>query len=64
MRGEIGRGVANDLMWEAEGVLGINITRSVFTEIGYRALGSDFQDNNFRFDVVTHGPQITTGVTF
>jgi hypothetical protein len=64
VRGEVGRGVVSDLMWEVEGVLGINITRSVFTEIGYRALGSDFEDNNFKFDVVTHGPQITTGITF
>jgi hypothetical protein len=64
VRGEVGRGVVSDLMWEVEGVLGINITRSVFTEIGYRALGSDFEENNFKFDVVTHGPQITTGITF
>jgi len=64
VRGEVGRGVVSNLMWEVEGVLGINITRSVFTEIGYRALGSDFEDNNFKFDIVTHGPQITTGITF
>jgi hypothetical protein len=51
-------------MWQAEGVLGINLTRSIFTEIGYRALSSDFEDNNFKFDVTTHGPQITTGITF
>jgi hypothetical protein len=65
LRGEIGGfGVGADLMWEVEGVLGINLTRSIFTEVGYRALGADFEDNNFRFDVVTHGPQITTGITF
>jgi len=64
VRGEVGRGVVSDLMWQAEGVLGINLTRSIFTEVGYRALGSDFEDNNFKFDVVTHGPQITTGITF
>jgi hypothetical protein len=64
VRGEVGRGVISDLMWEVEGVLGINITRSVFTEIGYRGLGANFEDNNFKFDVVTHGPQITTGITF
>ena len=65
VRGEIGGfGVGADLMWEVEGVLGINLTHSIFTEIGYRALGADFEDDNFRFDVVTHGPQITTGITF
>jgi len=58
VRGEIGGfGVGADLMWEVEGVLGINLTRSIFTEIGYRALGGNF-------DVVMHGPQITTGITF
>jgi hypothetical protein len=65
VRGEIGGfGVGADLMWQVEGVIGINMTRSIFTEIGYRGLGSDFEDNNFRFDTVMHGPQITTGITF
>ena len=64
VRGEVGRGVTSDLMWEVEGVVGLNWTRSIFTEVGYRGLGSDFDDNNFHFDVVTHGPQITTGITF
>jgi hypothetical protein len=52
------------LMWEVEAVVGINLTRSIFTEIGYRALGGNFEENNFRFDTVMHGPQITTGITF
>jgi hypothetical protein len=65
VRGEIGGfDVGADLMWEVEGVIGINLTRSIFTEIGYRALGADFEDNGFRFDTVMHGPQITTGITF
>jgi hypothetical protein len=65
VRGEIGGfGVGADLMWEVEGVIGINLTRSIFTEVGYRALGADFEENDFLFDVVTHGPQITTGITF
>jgi hypothetical protein len=65
VRGEIGGfGVGADLMWEVETVVGINLTRSIFTEIGYRALGGNFEENNFKFDVVTHGPQITTGITF
>ena len=65
VRGEIGGfGVGADLMWEVETVVGINLTRSIFTEIGYRALGGNFEENNFKFDVVMHGPQITTGITF
>jgi hypothetical protein len=65
VRGEIGGfGVGADLMWEVETVVGINLTRSIFTEIGYRALGGNYENNNFRFDAVMHGPQITTGITF
>jgi hypothetical protein len=65
VRGEIGGfGVGADLMWEVEGVLGVNITHSIFTELGYRALGGNYENNDFRFDVVMHGPQITTGITF
>ena len=65
VRGEVGGfGVGADLMWEVEGVLGVNLTRSIFTELGYRALGGNFEENDFKFDVVMHGPQITTGITF
>jgi hypothetical protein len=65
VRGEVGGfGVGADLMWQVEGVLGINVTRSIFSEIGYRALAADFKNDSFTFDLVLHGPQITTGITF
>jgi hypothetical protein len=65
VRGEIGGfGVGADLMWQVEGVLGINLTHSIFTEVGYRALGVDYNNNGLLFDGVMHGPQITTGIRF
>lgn len=65
VRGEIGGfGVGADLMWEVEAMLGINLTRSIFTEVGYRALGVDYNNDGLLFDAVMHGPQITTGITF
>src|SRR5438034_3960058 len=64
VRGEIGGGAASDLMWEVEGVIGINLTRSIFTEVGYRALAVDYENDGLLFDTVMHGPQITTGLTF
>ena len=64
VRGEVGGGVASDLMWEVEGVIGINLTRSIFTEIGYRALAVDYDNDGLLFDTIMHGPQITTGITF
>ena len=65
VRGQIGGfGVGADLMRQVEGVIGINLTHSIFTEVGYRALGIDYENNSLLFDVVYHGPQITTGITF
>jgi hypothetical protein len=64
VRGEIGGGVASDLMWEVEGVIGINLTRNIFTEVGYRALAVDYENDGLLFDTLMHGPQITTGITF
>jgi hypothetical protein len=65
VRGEIGGfGVGADLMWEVEAVVGVNLTRSIFTEVGYRALGADYENSDLLFDAVMHGPQITTGITF
>jgi hypothetical protein len=64
VRGEIGGGVASDLMWEVEGVIGINLTRNIFTELGYRALAVDYDNDGLLFDTIMHGPQITTGITF
>jgi hypothetical protein len=65
VRGEIGGfGVGADLMWEVEAMVGVNLTRQIFTEVGYRALGVNYENDNFKFDAVLHGPQITTGITF
>ena len=65
VRGEIGGfGVGSDLMWEVEGVIGINLTHCIFTEVGYRALSVDYENDGLLFDTITHGPQITTGITF
>lgn len=65
VRGEIGGfGVGADLMWQVEAMLGINLTHSIFTEVGYRALGVDYNNDGLLFDAVMHGPQITTGIRF
>jgi hypothetical protein len=65
VRGQIGGfGVGADVMWQVEGVLGINLTRNIFTELGYRALGVQYENNALSFDAITHGPEINTGITF
>ena len=64
-RAEIGGfGVGSSLMWQVEAAIGCNLTRSIFTEIGYRALSFDYEGNGLTFDTITHGPQITTGIRF
>src|SRR5215472_7916139 len=46
VRGEIGGfGAGPDLMWEVEAAVGINLTRNIFSEIGYRALGTDYDND-------------------
>jgi hypothetical protein len=65
LRGQIGGfGVGAELMWQVETCVGINLRHGIFTEIGYRALGVNYKQNILRLDMVMHGPQITTGITF
>jgi hypothetical protein len=49
---------------ELEGVIGVSLTQSILTEVGYRALSIDYENDGLLFDAITHGPQITTGITF
>ncbi|PYL26559.1 MAG: hypothetical protein DMF37_01660, partial [Verrucomicrobia bacterium] len=50
VRGEVGGfGAGPDLMWQVEGVIGINLTRSIFTEVGYRALATDYDNDGLLF---------------
>ena len=49
---------------EVEGVIGVNLTHCIFTEVGYRVLSIDYENDGLLFDTITHGPQITTGITF
>lgn len=64
-RGDIGGfGVGSDLMWQAEAALGFQVTRSIFTELGYRALSFDYEKDGLTYDVITHGAQVTVGLNF
>jgi hypothetical protein len=64
-RGDIGGfGVGSDLMWQTEAALGFQLTHSIYAELGYRALSFDYDKDGFTFDTITHGAQITMGVTF
>ena len=62
-----GFGIGSDIAVEAYAALGCQITRNIFSEVGYRYYYDDFRDesaNDFLYQVALHGAQITVGLTF
>jgi hypothetical protein len=49
---------------QAYGGLGCHITRSIYSEVGFRYLYDDYDSGGFLYKVSTYGPQITTGISF
>ena len=70
--GDIGGfGVASDLTWSAAGIIGYDFTlfkhdATVFA--GYRGVGEDYSkgsgDDEFKWDVILHGPVIGVNIKF
>jgi hypothetical protein len=56
--------VGSKVTVQAYGGLGCHITRSIYSEIGFRYLYDDYDSGGFLYKVSTYGPQITTGITF
>ncbi len=56
--------VGSKVAVQAYGGLGCHITRSIYSEIGFRYLYDDYDSGGFLYKVSTYGPQITTGITF
>jgi outer membrane autotransporter protein len=62
-----GFGIGSDIAVQAYAALGCQLTRSIFSEVGYRYLYDDFHDegaNDFLYQLSLHGAQITVGMTF
>jgi len=51
-----GFGVASDFMWDVLGGVGYEMSESVSLFGGYRAVGVDYSNDGFVYDVVQHGP--------
>jgi hypothetical protein len=52
---------------EAYAALGCQVTRNIYSEVGYHYLYDDFRDegaNDFLYQFSTHGVQISTGLNF
>lgn len=59
-----GFGVGADITWTAEAALGWKVSERIFSEVGYRAAGVDYEKDGLVYDMITHGPQVTVGVEF
>jgi hypothetical protein len=59
-----GFGVGSEITWETYAALGCQITRNVYSEVGYRYLYLDYDTTSFIFQGAFHGAQITVGVNF
>ena len=66
--GDIGGfGVGSDLAWNVQAFLGYETTilgRPTTFAAGYRALGQDYEKNDFVWDVITHGPVLGAVIRF
>jgi hypothetical protein len=59
-----GFGIGSDIAFQEYAALGCQITRNIFSEVGYRYLYDDFRDTNFLYQLSLHGAQITVGINF
>jgi len=61
--GLIGAGGA-DLDWDVEAGLGYRFNETFSATVGYRAMGVDYNDDGFLFDVVEQGPILGLTINF
>jgi hypothetical protein len=51
-----GFGAASDFAWDLMGGVGYQFNNTFSTVLGYRALGVDYENDGFKYDVIQHGP--------
>ena len=61
-----GFGIGSDIAVQAHGAQGCQLTRNLFSEVGYRYLYDDFRDESvgYLYQLLTHGVQVTVGLRF
>ena len=62
-----GFGIGSDIAVEVYAALGCQVTRNIYSEVGYHYLYDDFRDegaNDFLYQVSLHGVQISAGLNF
>lgn len=56
MVGDVGGfGVASDVTWQALAGVGCQLGESSSVMLGYRGIGTDYEDGSFAYDVISHG---------
>jgi hypothetical protein len=50
-----GAGVGSDLTWDVMGGLGYQWTEKFSTVLGYRAIGVDYENDGFEWDLTQQG---------
>jgi opacity protein-like surface antigen len=64
-KGDIGGfGAASDFVWQVQGGLEFQLTRSIWTDIGWRYIKNDYQSGGFTDKTALNGPYIETGFNF
>jgi opacity protein-like surface antigen len=64
-KGDIGGfGAASDLTWQVQGGLEIQVTRWLYSNIGWRYLKNDYESGGFTNKTELNGPYIETGIRF
>ncbi|MBV8351953.1 MAG: hypothetical protein JOZ21_06730, partial [Verrucomicrobia bacterium] len=59
-----GFGVGSEITWQAYAALGCQITRNIYSEVGYRYLYVDYDTTSFIFQGSLRGAQVTVGIRF
>ncbi|MBV8276982.1 MAG: hypothetical protein JO170_17230, partial [Verrucomicrobia bacterium] len=59
-----GFGVGSEITWQVYAALGCQLTRNIYSEIGYRQLYLDYDTTALIFQGSYRGAQITVGVRF
>lgn len=59
-----GFSVGSDVTVQASAAIGCQITRSIYSELGYRYLYVDYDNSGFIYNVSTQGIQLSSGIIF
>jgi hypothetical protein len=59
-----GFGIGSEVSCGAYGAIGCQITRNIFSEVGYRLLYMDYDTTSFVYQVATQGAEVALGLNF